>query len=116
MQLINLTPHAVSILNSMGENFVFAPSGKIARIDITPDDSSRATVLNELGKVGNIEFTADIIGEVQGLPDSISDVGFIVSTMVRLAVPDRKDVYSPGALIRDISGQVIGCKSLVRNQ
>ena len=55
-------------------------------------------------------------GEVVGLPDEQEGVLLIVPLMVRLARPDRLDLASPGALIRNEDGQPIGCDGLDLNR
>ncbi len=51
-------------------------------------------------------------GEVTGLPDPQEGVLYIVPAMVRNALPERTDLASPGALIRNEQGQPIGCDGL----
>jgi hypothetical protein len=54
-------------------------------------------------------------GEVVGLPEPVIGVWYVVSGQVRTALPHRLDLYSPGDLVRDEKGVVIGCRGLVRN-
>lgn len=54
-------------------------------------------------------------GEVIGLPPQSETDAYVVSAMVRLAVPERLDVLSPGPLIRNEAGQPIGCDGLIAN-
>jgi hypothetical protein len=51
-------------------------------------------------------------GEVEGLPEPAEGVLYVVSMLVRQAVPERTDVASPGELVRDEQGRVIGCRGL----
>ena len=44
------------------------------------------------------------------LCDEMDGVILIVSTLVKNASPDRKDLVSPGELIRNEAGQPVGCK------
>lgn len=102
--LVNLTLHVVNVLNDAGEPIIsVAPSGQVARCAV------------ESVKVGEAEgvalFTAKY-GEVQGLPEPVEGTIYIVSLMVRQALPARTDLASPGELIRDAAGQPIGCKGL----
>ena len=135
MKFVNLTPHAIVVINGEGIATTFGPSGKVARVttvtQIAEFSDSRAAVPIYKQKAG----------EVEGLPekeacccfcgalafsayDSIcSDhpaeqpepTGYIVSAMVRLAMTTRNDVFSPGELLRDDKGQPVGCKGLVAN-
>jgi hypothetical protein len=48
-------------------------------------------------------------GDVEGLPEPMQGVLFIVSRLVKQAVPDRKDCVVPCEVLRDTHGHVIGC-------
>jgi hypothetical protein len=56
-----------------------------------------------------------VFGELEGLPEPIEGVFFIVSRIVREAAKDRTDLLVPQGLIRDENGQPIGCESLSVN-
>jgi hypothetical protein len=100
--LINLTPHDIKVKTQDG--FVTIPkSGQIARVDV----SRSATVL-----LNDIQIFKPTFGNVIGLPPVQDGKAYIVSAMVRGAVPDRIDVVSPGILIRDGDGNVVGCDGL----
>jgi len=108
-KFVNLTPHAISVRGSDGAatGITIAPSGEVARVSVNTQ------------KTGNVEGLPAMIqstGAVEGLPLMVSGAVFIVSAMVRIAMPDRTDVCSPGVLIRDDSGQPVGCIGLVFNQ
>jgi hypothetical protein len=106
MKLINLTPHPITI----------EPAGYIAEtIPPTAPPARVKTVTTQLGVVRGVPIVAETLGAVEGLPDPTDGVCYIVSGMVRAAVPDRADVLSPGALIRDDAGRVVGCASLIGN-
>jgi hypothetical protein len=117
MQLINLTPHSVIVTNNLGDTapVTFAPSGMIARVAVQNIEKRQWNVTNEIGTVSNIKFVINEMGEVIDLPAPIKDKGFIVSAIVRASVPHRNDVFSPGDLVRDNEGRVIGCQNLVGN-
>lgn len=103
MTIINLTPHEINVVGGAA----FPPSGTVARV---------ATVTESYGSRDGVPLTTQRFGEVTGLPDQ--EPGgplYVVSAMVRMAVPHRGDVASPGELVRDASGAVIGCASLVVN-
>jgi len=109
MQLINLTPHELSI-SANGATVVIPPSGNIARVATEREES------------GTIEFqgvqipiSITKLGTPVGLPEEEPDTLLIVSGMVagHPAMRDRLDVVSPGPAIRDSEGRVIGCDGLV---
>lgn len=110
MNIINLTPHEINIVVIPGVlNRDLPPSGKVARVTEIMEEINPSP----LGK-GCPVFRATY-GEVEGLPAPAPGVAYVVSGLVRAAVPDRKDVFSPGKLIRDENGQPIGCQGLIGN-
>lgn len=106
MELINLTPHTINIHTQAGVVSVPA-SGTVARV---------ATSREPLETLANgIQLYHTRYGEVEGLPEPQEGTGYIVSALVRQAVPMRLDVFSPGSLIRDGQGQPMGCEGLDAN-
>jgi len=97
----NLTPHEVNI-----NGVIFPPSGIIARV------SQKNIVIGEFDEITLIRA---LYGDVVDLPEYKYDELLIVSAMVRTALPDRYDLASPGDLIRDEVGSIIGCKNLIIN-
>ena len=97
---INLTPHAV-VVN--GVEIPPAEGHEPARLSM---DTKTVAHLN------GVPITYTSIGAIEGLPAPQPNVFLIVSTVVRLATVDRPDVLSPGRLLRDDAGRVVGCGSL----
>ena len=97
----NCTPHEVTIAEK-----IFPANKKPARVEQI-DSPTRETI-------GGIEIYTPKFGEVYDLPEPIEDYVFIVSMMVKDACPDRTDLVSPGGLVRDDSGRIIGAKYLLR--
>ena len=62
-----------------------------------------------------LELYAQEYGEVTGLPPEEEGVVLVVSGLVRAALPEREDLASPGGLVRDEKGRVVGCTHLVTN-
>ena len=102
MQFINLTPHALNI-HSNGNVTDIPPSGKIARVSTNYQHSNT---------VSGINIYNCVYGDIDGLPDSQNNTIYIVSGVVKAAVPERMDVMSPGELIRDENGKPIGSNGL----
>lgn len=97
--LINLTPHTVSIIN--GERVTeIEPSGEIARI---------AAISEKIGTAASLPLFVTRYGNVTGLPPAQSGTFFIVSSIVRIAHPERTDLLSPSGLLRNSEGRVVGC-------
>jgi hypothetical protein len=114
-KIVNLTPHAIVLVRSKGSlhgaKTTYPPSGDVARV---------ATITREVGTLGygergGVALLKQEFGEVQGLPESKSNTLYIVSGLVRAACPDRWDIASPGSLVRDEDGRVIGCEGFVVN-
>lgn len=109
--LKNLTPHEVKIFKLNGTapdlDVVIEASEAVARVS--------CEYIKVDKKVEGVDMYRTVFGEVTGLPDYSEGVYLLVSTMVREALPLRKDLVSPGQLLRDDNGNVIGCLGLVGN-
>lgn len=116
MFFVNLTPHPLNVKTAMGD-FVTIP----------PDDSGPARVIYDYLPPEQISWgDSDVVFEVAvagrpreivGLPEYglYGDVVYIVAKAVADAAPAyRGDLMSPGKLIRDEDGTVIGCDGLTR--
>lgn len=101
MKIINLTPHAVTI----GDRTI-QPSGTVARV------SQRNT---PVGDFDGIPLVVGTYGDTVGLPDQQEGVFFIVSALLRVANPNRRDIGSPADLVRNAEGQIVGCLALEVN-
>ena len=110
-QLINLTPHDITILFEDGTILTVPASATVARVA-----SSNDTVGGVMTEGGTIPIKAVSYGEVTGLPPYNPDKAqyFLVSSLVAARVPDRHDVLVPGDFVRDDKGNIVGCKSLNR--
>ena len=105
--LVNLTPHEINIYDENGKNLLAKlPSEGVARCSV----QSRI-----VGWDLTIPLFSSTIGEVTGLPEHDPEKIYIVSLLVRQALPNRRDIASPGELVRDENGNPIGCKGLVIN-
>ena len=100
--LVNCTPHPLNIVQRDGSILTINPCGIVPRCSSTE-------VVN--GAIGLIDITKQTLGAVEGLPEEIPGVHFIVSRLVASA-SGRQDLLVPGALLRDDQGKVIGCKGL----
>lgn len=103
--LLNATPHALNIVQSDGSVLTLASSGIVPRCESNE-------VIDQA--IGLIEVTRQTLGHVQGLPDPVPGLYFIVSRLVASAADNRDDLLVPGSLIRDDQGHVVGCKGLSR--
>lgn len=104
MNIINLTPHTINIYGEDKKPIVaIQPSGIVARVTVTRQ-------LNQT--IDGIPCYSTAYGNVVGLPDAQDGDIYIVSGLVRAAVPHRHEVFQPGELLRDADGQPIGCIGL----
>jgi len=102
--VVNLTTHPVKVMDhDSGENIVI-PQDELAPARIDMD------VVYEQGR-GYIAHTH--WGEVSNLPDPARVDGervyFIVSSIVKNALPDRLDLVVPSRVNRAPSGAIISC-------
>jgi hypothetical protein len=97
--IVNLTPHVINVVGKAD----FSPSGKVARV---------ATTTTTAYTVNGIDVLNTVYGDVVDLPDPVKDTFYIVSRLVKTAVPSRTDVLCPGILVRDADGKPIGCNGL----
>jgi hypothetical protein len=97
MKILNYTPHEVICA---GRKY---PSAGVARV---------ACRNEPFRTVDGIDFVRQEFGQIEGLPDASLDTVYIVSVLVKAAAADRSDLVSPGDLVRDGEGRVVGCKNL----
>ena len=121
MRVLNYTPHNINIYKAgLGGNELVCTlqSDGVARCSVNSSLTGSVMLAN-----GQHSTTVDGVGfdllktefgEVEGLPDEAEGTIIVVSMLVRAALPDRKDLYSPGPLLRDGNGQPIGCEGLTR--
>jgi hypothetical protein len=106
MAIKNLTPHTLNIISADGTSRSIEPTGTVARCSQVPTPA---------GDHDGVSLTHVRYGDVTDLPAPVDGVLYVVSALVRSARPNRTDVASPGDLVRNDSGQVIGCRNLVVN-
>lgn len=106
----NRTEHEVRIFNTIGANIPDKVLEQYTGEPIRVSCESR-----KVDTIEGIDIYEVVYGEVTGLPEFKEGVYYVVSAMVRQALPHRKDLLSPGQLIRNEKGQPIGCLGLVRN-
>jgi hypothetical protein len=109
MKIINLCPHPIHIkLSDPEREIIYQPSGVVARCE---EVTHPAYTLND------IPIVTKSYGYPTDLPcyEKNAYIWYIVSMMIRLACPDRRDLLSPGDVVRDAEGKIIGCINLVTN-
>ena len=101
--IINLTPHPVNLLDVDANVIITFHTEGLARC------SQNDVIIGKLNK--DIILTKTSYGEVIGLPEQSPRTFYIVSRLVRNALPNRTDLLVPNQLIRDSEGQIVGCRS-----
>lgn len=105
MRIVNCTPHELKLVRPDGSPVTLPkPSGPVARV------ASTSTVV---GEVDGVPLFRASFGAVENLPAEEAGVVLVVSALVRAACPTRSDLASPGELVRDAGGNVIGARGLV---
>ena len=112
-RLVNLTPHEV-VIHDYPYMTTVATSGTIARV--AQKTWAVKTAWDAMSSTQCIPIVRSEYGPVEGLPEPVEDTIYIVSSMVRLALPTRSDIASPANLVRDEAGKIIGCKGLEINE
>ena len=105
MNIINLTPHAITFMHEDGTTEVFAASGDVARVE--------QFIFSLRDTKYNLKTTVPSC--VVGLPEKDVNTVYIVSAMVREAEPTRDDLWSPTSFVRDEEGRIIGCSAFIQN-
>ncbi len=103
--LINMTPHAISIVTADGTILKTIPaSGGSVRL-------KTSTVPVGVG-VDGVRLSKTVFGEPDGLPEQVDGTFIIVSQLVKTALPQRLDLLVPAEVVRDTQGNILGCQSL----
>lgn len=103
--VVNLTPHVVRVRRFDGSEIEIEPTMPSARVKMRRPSWIHSSA------VGVPIFPCPEWEEVEGLPDPIPGVLYIVSALCALACPGRDDVASPATgpddgCVRDGKGQV----------
>ena len=105
MQLINMTPHPITIVD--GENNIIKSipfSGNQIRLKVSTETLPET--------IFGVPISKTIFGEPEGLPEYNKETYYIVSQLVKSALPNRTDLLVPAEVVRDNNGNIIGCRSL----
>jgi len=103
-KIINKCPHAVYLLNDDGTILrVFAKSNGMIRVSKKDED---------IGFIDGIPISRTEWGKTTSVPEEVIGTFYIVSQLVKNALPKRKDLLVPKGAVRDDKGNVIGCTRL----
>lgn len=103
--IINMTPHPVHIVDG---------DGRVLRE--YPASGAQIRLRSETVKEGELPdgtpLSKTVFGEAIGLPEERAGTYYIVSQLVKSALPNRADLLVPAEVLRDQSGNIVGCQSL----
>lgn len=105
MRIVNLTPHTINVVGAV--EVTIPASGTVARC---------REVATPVDDVNGIPVVVKTFGDVVDLPEPQADTVYIVSALVAAAAAKsgRSDVLSPGDLVRDADGKIVGCGGFCR--
>lgn len=111
MELVNLTPHTITLVDEYGRVIKdIPPSGNVVRV-LTTDTPTNETAFGT--QIVHKKFDSLV-----GLPDPVSGVQYIVSAISALYAAQflgrTADLLTPGTLVRNTDGSVVGCRSFCR--
>ena len=106
MQYVNLTPHAVTIIDDAGTVTAEYPAtGQVAR--------AGPQVVGDQDGVSLVSY-----GDIVGIPDDVSPETILIVSLVTLLAaaasmhPLWNSMVAPWQEVRDSSGRIIGCRGL----
>lgn len=100
----NLTPHPIHIVDAEGNVLKTIASDGLVRL--------KAITVDAGFTVEDVKVTKTQFGEPEGLPEYEFGVFYIVSQLVKSALPAREDLLVPAEVVRDSNGNIVGCRSL----
>ena len=113
MKFVNLTPHAVTLVDEPGSVFaVIQPSGQLARVRTFPRVVGTVEIEGR-----NVPIRVNDYGPLDGLPDPVPGICYIVSLLAASAAARlgrTEDLLVPDDTVRDDAGRVLGCRAFGR--
>jgi hypothetical protein len=105
--IINKTPHCIRLLDADRNEIRRYPKPK------KRDRLIRLSTRTEpAGALPNgVPLTKTVFLEPEGLPVYQDGVFYIVSQLVKDALPERGDLLVPAEIVRNKRGHIIGCRS-----
>lgn len=105
MNVINLTPHAITLESSAGTK-TYPPSETPARVSFTQ---------TQTGEVDGFPIVKTSYGEITGLPAPAENTYYVVSMVVKAAAPNRTDLLCPdsGRAKRDANGNIMSVPGFI---
>lgn len=128
LEILNLTPHKITLVSADGDETTIEPSGTVARVSMKPGKKIECLMpdsnLSTLGKIPCDVYDPPTYGEVENLPSFKQGRICIVSMFCAQSmnpgiVAIRGDIYYPGTgpadePIRDEDGRIIAVTRLIK--
>lgn len=103
-KIINATPHSVYLLNHDHSILrMFPKSNGMIRVKET---------VKELPNIDGVPVCSTTWKETDDVPEFVEGTYYIVSQLVKNALPKRKDFLTPKGAVRDNKGNLLGCTRL----
>jgi hypothetical protein len=109
MKLVNLCPHPVCVKHADGTETIIPQSG-LARVSVAYRENGAVEVAGR-----PVPLIQGVYGGVEGLPEPEAGTCYLVSHMVRMALPRRLDLLSPANIVRDQQGNILACRMFESN-
>jgi hypothetical protein len=115
MEIINLTPHAVNLVDADGNAVAtYEPTGTIARAAQTDIKVGEVEVAPGV----NVDVVNTSFGEPTDLPDPVEGIYLVVSILTAQAAKAHgrqvDDLLVTSDPVRSSEGRIIGCKRFAR--
>ncbi|DBA34847.1 MAG: hypothetical protein HXS54_06185 [Theionarchaea archaeon] len=110
--IVNLTPHELTVYIEGKVAMSVPPSGKMARL------AEKTQRVGQLFIHEDADFVPLVVteyAETYDLPPPKEGIMYFVSLMVLKENKNRKDLLAPGEQMRDTSGRIVGVKSFQVN-
>ena len=113
MELINLTPHDIHIMDEhQNVLWTLKASGIVARCNEEIEMTGRV-VLDELGELKVPLYSRKFL-RVNNLPPVTENRTYVLTSYVKIAHPERADLLVASDMVRTEGGRIIGCRSFTR--
>lgn len=105
-ELVNLTPHSVTIVGASG-SITLPPAREAPRCEMVRTEVGSLSVDGVV-----VPVLTSAVAAPPELPPPVPGRILIVSRLVADALPDRPDLLFPDMIIRGADGGVVGCRAL----
>ena len=108
IKFVNCTSHPIDLINLYPED-----GFQITKLPKAEFPCHVSTQLTKLSKTAEgIQLYKTTFGEVENVPKPAKNKIYIVSTIVKDALPDRNDLVVPAGVIHNSDGVIIGAASI----